>query len=649
MKKHALHIILLFPLFLSAQITSPVIRANFGLDADVRSNFFNLLWSPGNDDWFGNGSLGSGIHVIDTTGAAAIVSAYTSNPASKGYAFARGMRYPVLSTISGRILYDASYVRDYRGTDTTSFAGGNKNAQSPQLWSTAISPVLSKNDITEVYLHVRRDGTTPSDSLWFFGAVGILGTNGDRYFDFELYQTDISFNGTTRKFEHYGPDYGHTTWKFDASGNITQLGDIIFTAEYGNSGLNFIEARVWVKKTDITTVSPGAFDWTGTFDGDGTGATHGYAGIIPNNGGTFYQGLQNSVSTWSGPFGNFNTGNAHVSNYDAIQFMEFGVNLSKLGLDPMTFTNGSMCNLAFGKVLVKTRTSTSFTASISDFVSPFSFRSVASVAATADFPAMCPLQFISNLSVRNPLSTSTYYWSTSNGHIVGSSTGTSITVDQPGTYIVTQELLSGCGENGRDTIIITSAGNCSVLASKLHFFKGAERQNIVALNWRISNNNNVNNIIIERSLNGSNFYPIGSLQGKSGAETADYYFSDSLYNIDHETVYYRLHITDKNNGSNYSDIISFKRSFNKTLSVQVNPNPVNNSYMQVFVTAPYNHTATLQLVHSSGAIVQTQKLLLVKGNNHIPVAANTKWQKGLYILRILTDAGPVQQKVLVTE
>jgi hypothetical protein len=361
-----MHIVLLLPVFLSAQITSPMVRANFGLDADLKSNFFNLLLLPGNDDWFSDGSLGSGVSVIDTTGAASIFSGYTSNPATKNTAFARGMRYPVLSTINGRIYYDASYVRDFRGTDSTGFAGGLKNGMSPQLWSSVVSPVLSKNDITEVYLHVRRDGTNPTDSLFFFGGVGILGTTGDRYFDFELYQTDITYNKSTGLFTNYGPNFGHSTWRFNSAGSITQLGDIIFTAEYGNTGLNFIEARIWVEKTALTSVTPQAFSWTGTFDGDGTNATYGYAGIVPKAGGNFYQGLQNSASTWSGPFGNFNSGNNPVTTYDPIQFMEFSVNLSRLGLDPMTFTNGSMCNLAFGKVLVKTRTSTSFTASITD-------------------------------------------------------------------------------------------------------------------------------------------------------------------------------------------------------------------------------------------------------------------------------------------
>ena len=645
MKKHALHIILLFPLFLSAQITSPVIRANFGLDADVRYNFFNLVWLPGNDDWFGNGALGSGYHVIDTTGAASIVSGYSTNATSKGYAFARGMRYPVLSTIGGRILYDASYVRDYRGTDTTSFSGGNKNAQSPQLWSTAISPVLSKNDITEVYLHVRRDGTNPTDSLWFFGAVGILGTNGDRYFDFELYQTDINFNGTTRKFENYGPDYGHTTWKFDASGNITQLGDIIFTAEYGNAGLNFIEARVWVKKTDITTVSPGAFDWTGTFDGDGTNATHGYAGIIPNNGGTFYQGLQNSFSTWSGPFGNFNSGNVHVTNYDAIQFMEFGVNLSKLGLDPMTFTNGSMCNLAFGKVLTKTRTSTSFTATISDFVSPFHFRSVASVETISDFPVQCPTHTISTLNVLNPLSTSTYHWSTPNGHIVGSTTGTSVTVDRIGTYIVTQELLTGCGENGRDTVVITAVDDCSILSSSIKSF-GVQLQNSVPiLSWQVLNQEQVASIAIERRTERTGFHSIKTIKDNDISEQR---YSDKNTSTD-DLYFYRLKITDKDGRIYYSEVVTIKTGIANALQLKVNPNPVTGSSMNLFVTLPKNELTDIQLIHTSGKIVEHQQQKLSKGTNHILLTRKKAWQPGVYIIRLQAGTEIIQEEIIVSE
>src|SRR5688572_11946941 len=64
----------------SAQITTPVIKARFGVDADLRANFFNGLVQTGNDDWFNQVATDtSGKYVIDTTGAAAIVAGYISD------------------------------------------------------------------------------------------------------------------------------------------------------------------------------------------------------------------------------------------------------------------------------------------------------------------------------------------------------------------------------------------------------------------------------------------------------------------------------------------------------------------------------------------------------------------------------------------
>lgn len=58
-----------------AQITTPSIKASFGVEADLRSNFFNGLPQVGNDDWFSRVtgdpvSIGIGIGLIDTIGAA---------------------------------------------------------------------------------------------------------------------------------------------------------------------------------------------------------------------------------------------------------------------------------------------------------------------------------------------------------------------------------------------------------------------------------------------------------------------------------------------------------------------------------------------------------------------------------------------------
>src|SRR3982750_3939326 len=108
-------LLLFFFMNADAQITTPITRANFGVDADMSANYFNGAPFGGNDDWFGNGLPGSGVQVIDSTGATALRNLYLSNPASRGQTFVRHMNYPVFSQVSNRILYDALFVRDHFG------------------------------------------------------------------------------------------------------------------------------------------------------------------------------------------------------------------------------------------------------------------------------------------------------------------------------------------------------------------------------------------------------------------------------------------------------------------------------------------------------------------------------------------------------
>ncbi|MBD0331839.1 MAG: hypothetical protein ICV66_04230, partial [Chitinophagaceae bacterium] len=168
-----LTICLLLSIAIKAQITTPIIKANFGVDADLRANYFNGLISLTGDDWFNNSSLGSGISVIDTTGAASIVSRYATDLAFRRQPFIRRMAYPQYSVVNTRLLMDAAFIREYHGDDSTIFASGsNKNAMSPANWSCPVSQQIpDKNDILDMFVHLRRTGTTTADSLWMFGGL----------------------------------------------------------------------------------------------------------------------------------------------------------------------------------------------------------------------------------------------------------------------------------------------------------------------------------------------------------------------------------------------------------------------------------------------------------------------------------------------
>src|SRR5258706_12428901 len=99
-----------------AQITTQIIKANFGVDGELRCNYFYNFAASGNDDWFRYpGTPGFGDFVIDTTGAATMVAKYAINPASRTIPFFRTMRYPAYSLMNNKRIIDAVFIRDYHG------------------------------------------------------------------------------------------------------------------------------------------------------------------------------------------------------------------------------------------------------------------------------------------------------------------------------------------------------------------------------------------------------------------------------------------------------------------------------------------------------------------------------------------------------
>ncbi len=628
----------------NAQITTPVIRAGFGVDADLRSNFFNGFLQAGNDDWFSNTVGGGGQFIIDTTDAAYIVNRYTTNPATRMVPFFRGMRYPQFSIVNNKMLIDGIFIRDHHGDDSTVFASGsNKNGMSPSSWSTPISQgIPDKNDILDMFMHVRRDGINSNDSLWMFGGLSIDNTTGNRYFDFEMYQTDIYYDKPSLQFYGYGPDAGHTSWLFDAAGNVTRAGDIILTAEYGSSSLSALEARIWVHQSSLS-VTPVAFNWGGQFDGAGAGAVYGYASIAPKTAGTFYTGLQCVNNTWAGPFSVVLQNNTVVTNYSAKQFMEFSVNLSKLGLDPLVTINDA-CAMPFRRILVKTRASTSFTAELKDFVGPFSFFRAPRADITTDFPILCT-NGVAEVWVTNPVSTSLYTWSTPNGNIVGGRVGDTITVNQPGTYIVQQQLMDSCVSTyASDTIIITMNSGCDVLSGKPYNFNAKLAHQTVFLSWN-SNDYIAGDVYeIERSVDGNNFTAINKVKsGSSGI----YREVDDISRLSTHELFYRLKFTGTGGRVMYSNTIRLLLRSVADEFISIAPNPVVDQFWLSF-SVTSTSLAEISIINSTGAIVYQTNVQAQAGFNEWIINKANVWSPGQYILQVKLSDEVFRKKLIVT-
>ncbi len=556
----------------------------------------------------------------------------------------RTMSRPAFTVVNNRLWLDALFVRDYHGNDTTVFtAGADKNGESPATWSGGIQGIPDKNDILDMFMHVRRAGPTTTDSLWFFGGLSLDNVTGNRYFDFEMYQTDIYYDRTSMQWYGYGPDEGHTTWQFDAAGNVTTPGDIIFSAEYQSSSLTSIEARIWVNKNSLL-ITPVQFNWSGQFDGASAGAQYGYASILPKTSGTFYTGLQCGNSEWAGAFSLVLQDNTVATNYIAKQFMEFSVNLTKLGLDPVSIFGSDICGTPFNRMVVKTRASASFTAELKDFIAPTDLFLAPRAEALAEVPIFCgTLNTVSDLEVVNPSTSSVYTWTTTDGNIVGNPIATSITVDAPGTYIVTQQLMAGCSAYTRDTVTILYDEDCTTLESnKINFSAGLKNKQPV-LKWTCFINNRINYYEVQRSIDGKNFQTIKRIDNsnpESGIKAYSFIDTELDNNIH---FYYRVKII-ADNSILYSTIINIDIEVNKAFSML--PNPASN-YVKLSIVAEKNDQAKLAIYNMAGELLYVRNYDLKVGLNSISLQDLNRWRTGVYMVRVSTATINQWQKLII--
>ena len=473
----------LLPLSGLAQLSNGGLYSFFGVDADTRSSYMKYGLTTGNvssDDWFA--PSGTGHNVIDTSNTAFYLSQLQSG-ANLG--FSKRMSQLLYATVNGKLWLDAVYGRDYISTgglvDSTAFTSVDKNGDNPNNWTGGVTNFPGKDDLVDVYAHMRRDGTTVHDSLWLFTGASTVSVVGSRYFDVELYKNNFGFNSATGVFTSAGPDAGHTQWKFDASGNLTQTGDMILAVSYSPGSAPVVDVRIWVSQTTFSTVTPADFNFSGALSG--STPAFGYASIVSKAGTTaFGAGIANfsatpaQDTTYATPWGT--NGGGWSKQYQSLQFIEIGLNLTRIGIDPALYSalGTSACQSMFSDIFFTSRASASFTADMHDFVGPLTFlRSpVMDFAAQADTLRCNKPTGILTLT---DISTVGYYtWQALNGGTISGSNSDSsqLTITKPGSYIVTASPAQGCPPTRVDTLIVPIDTSRPVASA----FAGASGPNI---------------------------------------------------------------------------------------------------------------------------------------------------------------------------
>jgi hypothetical protein len=401
------------------------------------------------------------------------------------------------------------------------------------------------------------------------------------------------------------------------------------------------------------SITPATFDWVtfrdkGTdyviFDGATASSEYGYAAIKPKTTGDFYTGVQSSNGTWAGPFKFLDGGNNVRDNFISGEFMEFSVNLSKLGLDPVTMMGGSACGLPFRRILAKTRTSNSFSSELQDFIGPFDFFMTPRVSAAAEAPILCTTNGLSKINVVNPYATSLYTWYTEDGNIITRYDSTSIYVNSPGTYIVKQELMDGCGSYASDTVNIIYDANCVILDSKDIRLNASIKEGKPSLSWSSVINSNTKYYEIQRSIDGKAFETIGVVNNSEpGASQKAYSYKDETVPEDAIQVSYRVKAILKD-GEFTSTSVLLKLPYSLKLSVY--PNPAFQK-VNLSILSEKPQKVEVAIVSAAGKTVYQQSHSVKKGANLLTLDRIGAWTPGMYIVRVSSITSVQWEKIII--
>ena len=199
-----------------------------------------------------------------------------------------------------------------------------------------------------------------------------------------------------------------------------------------------------------------------------------------------------------------------------------------------------------------------------------------------------------------------------------------------------------CSSNSATGTI--TVNNITLPVSLLHF-KGKKQTGRIILDWGTANELRTDRFEIEKSNDGSVFKKIGAVAAIGYSNVSKFYeFTDveplSALN------YYRLKMIDADGKFTYSNVVVFFGDQpGKIIINKIKPNPFTG-LINVDIVLPHPQHLSIQVVDMTGKVGASKDYTGKEGDNSYTLNGLNNLPAGIYFVKIVTEAGIVQQKVL---
>ena len=183
--------------------------------------------------------------------------------------------------------------------------------------------------------------------------------------------------------------------------------------------------------------------------------------------------------------------------------------------------------------------------------------------------------------------------------------------------------------------------NCTLLTTNILTFNGSIGNENAILRWTSTSENNLKEYVVEKSLDGINFFATNIVAAVNGTNAENYTFNDPEKII--SMAYYRLRVVDKDNrGNKYSNIIVV---YNKDAAFKVSSiNPFKGD-LKLNIFIPEDGEVEINLYDAFGKVITRKTVLLHKGNSEVIMDDVAQFSSGIYVLRSQFNKKVTQTKL----
>jgi hypothetical protein len=137
-------------------------------------------------------------------------------------------------------------------------------------------------------------------------------------------------------------------------------------------------------------------------------------------------------------------------------------------------------------------------------------------------------------------------------------------------------------------------------------FNAKLKEKKVILNWETITERNFSHYVVERSLNGSQYYEIGLVIANGNTEhKTDYEFIDKIGNKGNAIIYYRLRMTDVDGRSKNTPTKLIRLTEKEqTTSISAFPNPFSDQLRVTIPEAWQNKKVCFDIYNANGFIIK---------------------------------------------